>query len=107
MLTPDLFTAGASSRGPSSQGDCFRSPFAVSMSPWVTADSCCPIPDLGCCSSPSSWEVAGEGSPLHYAPWPLLALRSKIKSLPALHWFPQSHPSLGWASFLLTERTQH
>lgn len=49
------------------------------------------------CSSPSSLGSWGS-SLLHYAPWPLLPLRSEIKSLPEMHWFPQTHPSLSWAS---------
>lgn len=60
---------------------------AVSMRPWAPADSCCPIQLLAVLPA----EARGGGLTLRYAPWPLLTLRSKIKSLPALHWFPRSH----------------
>lgn len=90
MQAPDhSFTAMASSPRPFSQGKCIYESLG-------TCRLLLSHPALGC-SSPSSLVGAGV-SPLHYAPWPCLTLRSKIKSLRALHWFPQPHPSLGWAS---------
>lgn len=95
MQAPDhSFTVMASSPGPSSQGECICALLAVSINPWAPANSRCPIQLLAILPTVAQ----GGGLPLHYPPWPLLTLRSKIKSLPALHWFPQSQPWLGWAS---------